>query len=114
MNLRAGPIFLIFALAHGCAYKVEKEVMVVQPSFQSIRANIFEPRCAQCHSDWISNYSEVSRLTDAIAQRITSTDPDFTMPPPGSAALTDSERTAILQWIKLGAPEQSPPRQDNI
>jgi hypothetical protein len=70
-------------------------------SFAQVKAEVFTPRCARCHSGMVSTYEKVIANLSAIESKIASGQ----MPPARAAALTDAEKQLVLRWIALGAPE---------
>ena len=109
----------------GCNYKVnnaaaESGVSAQQlSSFEALRANIFEPKCTQCHSGSgakggvdLSSYQSIM----SHAGLITAGDPSASLVytdvasgdmPDGGPALAGNEVKAIQDWIIAGAPNGS-------
>ncbi|MDG2412767.1 MAG: hypothetical protein P8M21_13040, partial [Halioglobus sp.] len=68
---------------------------------------IIDSRCVTCHSKdsvapfSLDGYAAVSSKRSALAYSLES----GSMPPPGFAALKDTERELLLRWLGDGAPE---------
>ena len=77
---------------------------------------IVDTRCATCHAatpiagapNALTTYEEVYALRDRLVARAVV---EMTMPP--GAALSDQDRATIDGWVKAGAPEGTPTREDD-
>jgi mono/diheme cytochrome c family protein len=69
--------------------------------FQSIRAQVFDPHCVKCHSQY-SAYSAVRREAVAILSAISND-----RMPKAAAPLSAELKAAIQDWITAGTPEYS-------
>lgn len=67
--------------------------------FASVKARIFDPRCASCHSQF-ANYAAVKRELPAISSSVNS----GRMPKVGGP-LSASEKSLLFDWINIGAPQ---------
>jgi uncharacterized membrane protein len=74
-------------------------------SFSNVSAQVFQPKCARCHSGMLSSYESVVANLTQIESRVRSTLDFEKMPPPRAAQLTQEEFLLLTDWIKAGAPK---------
>jgi uncharacterized membrane protein len=94
----------------------------LEPTYASLRALIFDPRCVSCHSsEGTANLYPLDSLANIVLQTdlIDRNNPEksvlieavtretFPMPPPksGYPRLSDEEVKVLTEWIRLGLPE---------
>ena len=92
-----------------------EEVIPLDATYFSIKANILDPKCVGCHNVQtpqggvdLSNYSQVSNFVDTDdpdESEIYLSALDGSMPPEPQHPLSNEELTVILQWISNGAVE---------
>lgn len=83
------------------------ELPPLGPTYASLRANVFLPKCAGCHSGTkpadgirLDSYSNVrSHLSKSYQVAYKGE-----MPPRPNPKLSSAELSAIAQWMKMGAP----------
>lgn len=76
----------------------------VTATFNSLRTNVFLPKCYNCHvnrSAKLDTYQSVSMAVNN--QNLRNRVNNNSMPPPGSPQLSGQEKTLLLQWIDSGA-----------
>lgn len=94
----------------------------LQPTYASISANIFQPKCIGCHTAPkvagkvypLGDLAGILQADNALTQKdavhnkligaVTRTDEDRMPPPKRGDALTQSEVEILKQWISLGCP----------
>ena len=112
-------ILLIFSLFLFTACEKEVDPIIVdseevQDTYATLKA-VVDQNCVGCHSYGgtavefgdFSNYGSIQGTLDNSSQefinRITSTDPNYRMPPAGS--LTSSQIEQLVNWVSNGYPE---------
>jgi mono/diheme cytochrome c family protein len=106
-----------------CNYKVDKRAAspggvdstvegAKNVDFETIRSNVFQPRCYQCHSAAGGNKSGVNVETYAAVKQelaeIKASIEDNSMPK-NQAPLSDEQKHLFMSWITAGAPEKIEP-----
>jgi cytochrome c5 len=118
-------LFTVILVMSGCNYQVTKSPTEngvsaqALNSFSALSANIFEPKCAQCHAGSgaaggvdLSSYAAIMSHSGLIKVGDPSTSLIYTevasgdMPDSGPA-LAEAEIKAIQDWIVAGAPNGS-------
>ena len=92
-----------------------EEVIPLEASYFSIKANIIDPKCIDCHNSQTSQGSVDLSSYSRVMNYVDTDDPqdselylstlDGSMPPEPQHPLSNEELTVILQWISNGAPE---------
>lgn len=77
-------------------------------SFETVNRDVFQPKCARCHSGMMSSYERVVANLNLIEMRVRSTFDFEKMPPPRAPQLTNEELNLLLDWIQAGAPKDGP------
>jgi uncharacterized membrane protein len=73
-------------------------------SFANVNAQVFQPKCARCHSGMMASYESVVANLTQIESRVRSTLDFDKMPPARAPQLTQEEFLLLTDWIKAGAP----------
>jgi hypothetical protein len=110
------PFFLLLAaLLAGCSQKagkacpVDEQAGCVDPSvgYDGGVADILNARCLPCHAPGgveaavsLTDYAQVFGARMTLGSQLVT----CSMPPDGSAQLTDAQRKRILDWLSCGAP----------
>lgn len=109
-------LVLVILFHPGCNYKIQKVPSaqeIVKPesaalSFDSVYKAVIEPRCIECHSNAHGNKGKVNLESygKVLAQlkEVKLSIEDGSMPK-DRAPLTANEKSIILYWINIGAPE---------
>lgn len=96
-------LWLLGLFLSGCGYHKEKEAVSFK-SYADVNAQLFVPKCAQCHSeDVVASYDSVKLYASEIKRRVSLPAGD-TARMPQSGSLTDSEIKMLVQWIEKGLP----------
>lgn len=102
MKARFLVLFLSVASLEGCGYRELKTG--ISPSFQSIQANIVQPKCLHCHES-LATYEGLLRVVEPGSPE----DSEFYEEiqeggmPLHSVKLSDAEIQAVHDWIQNGA-----------
>lgn len=75
-------------------------------NFARVFVQVLQPKCLRCHETNFDSYEHTRPLIGGIRFRVQSTDPFEQMPPPRAKQLTEEEKELLLEWIRLGAPEE--------
>lgn len=74
-------------------------------SFETVNREVFQPKCARCHSGMMASYESVLANLQFIEMRVRSTFDFERMPPPRAPQLTVEEQDLLFDWIQAGAPK---------
>ncbi len=111
MNIKVLLILIVSLSLVGCSYSQSKSSDKLEPTYQSIQANILGPKCYQCHAERFEPQAEPLNNFDLLSAKVSPYFPEDSplflhvatgsMPP--EQPLTARERDAIYNWIRSGA-----------
>lgn len=125
---KLATLVFLSAFLCGCSFRYEKPgtdaagtSMELSPDYISLRAAVFEPKCATCHSGPssphgidLSSYDNIVRSA-AFPPLVVPREPQSSSlyasitsgaMPKGLRKLPEREIQVIAEWIRLGAPEK--------